>query len=176
MKNCSQCGVQYQQRGRASLYCSDLCNFWNRTDKRSDSECWFWNSSLKNGYGQLRLIDGGWTYAHRLSWEINKGPIPFGKEVLHNCPGGDNKSCVNPAHLWIGTQKQNVHDYISKGRKAVLRGEGHPLSFLTDKLVRKIRRTRLTTGLGYRKLSKMFGLSRQHIREIVLMRIWKHVR
>jgi hypothetical protein len=70
--------------------------------------------------------------AHRFAWEIAKGPIPDGLGVLHNCPGGDNPACVNVAHLWLGTQAENMADMAAKGRhysktkpELVARGDRH---------------------------------------------------
>ncbi len=70
-----------------------------------------------HGYGRAS-VGGVRMYAHRLAWEIANGPIPPGLEVCHNCPDGDNPTCCNVAHLWLGTQAENVADMITKGRAA----------------------------------------------------------
>jgi hypothetical protein len=54
--------------------------------------------------------------APRVSWKLHYGPIPDGKDVCHNCPTGDNPSCVNPKHLWLGTDSENIKDMYAKGR------------------------------------------------------------
>ena len=74
--------------------------------------CWNWTGSTRNGYGQ---IGRNFTklYTHRLVWQLAYGDIPEGKCVLHHC---DNKCCVRPSHLFIGTRKDNTHDMIKKGR------------------------------------------------------------
>lgn len=77
--------------------------------------CWIWNGALrKDGYGILK-INGRCDGAHRYSYEISKGEIPTGLFVCHKC---DVPSCVNPEHLFIGTQEDNMKDSVSKGRKS----------------------------------------------------------
>ena len=65
------------------------------------------------GYGQLRM-DGKLDYAHRIAWRLRRGNIPEGLRVLHHC---DNTLCVNPAHLFVGTQLDNIRDMWEKGRQ-----------------------------------------------------------
>ena len=74
--------------------------------------CWIWTGSQLRGYGQFWL-GGKLHIAHRVSWVLHVGPIPFGLHALHKC---DNPSCVNPEHLFLGTAKTNVHDMMDKGR------------------------------------------------------------
>lgn len=77
--------------------------------------CWEWKKSLRNGYGVIGLgrADEGIEYAHRISYTICVGPIPDGLCVLHRC---DNRMCVRPDHLFLGTRADNNHDMQSKGR------------------------------------------------------------
>lgn len=96
---------------------------WSRVDKngpipdhRPDlGPCWVWTGSKHRGrqHGQIGLRAGVLLWTHRLSWELTNGPIPGGLFVLHHC---DNPPCVNPDHLWLGTQRDNVADMVAKGR------------------------------------------------------------
>ena len=89
--------------------------FWAKVDVRGDDDCWEWTGCRKpSGYGQLNLGKGKPRgAAYRLSYEWAKGPIPEGQVVMHSC---DNPPCVNPAHLSVGTQRDNALDMVSKGR------------------------------------------------------------
>lgn len=112
--------------------------FWRHVE-RGDG-CWLWTGNHnQKGYGQLRLgRTGGAISTHRFSWALHNGPIPNGLFVLHHC---DNPSCVNPAHLYVGTQRDNVRDAINRGRwvSPQPRVTGTRQRRLTDDQVRQIR-------------------------------------
>lgn len=78
------------------------------------TDCWEWTRSTNNvGYGMFRYRKGLMRTAHRVSYEMHKGPIPDGMIVCHTC---DNPKCVNPDHLWLGTRRDNYNDMVAKGR------------------------------------------------------------
>ena len=91
--------------------------FWELVDRRPNNECWEWAGSLRKAscrwYGQFR-IDRKLRASHRVAWEIAYGAIPRYFQVLHNC---DDTTCVNPAHLSIGTNRDNVDDRMKKRRE-----------------------------------------------------------
>lgn len=94
-------------------------HFWDKVDREGpvhptlNTNCWVWIASRnKKGYGHLRAR-GTIAYAHRLAWELKRGPIPEGLWVLHRC---DNPWCVRPDHLFLGTHKDNVADCTAKKR------------------------------------------------------------
>ncbi len=95
---------------------SIINRFWPKVKVDQPDKCWEWKACKLPpcGYGLLSDVKGKSPLrAHRVSWEIHNGPIPKGLHVLHNC---DNPSCVNPAHLAVGTQKDNIMAASSRGR------------------------------------------------------------
>ena len=146
-------------------------HFWSRVEKTADG-CWNWTGSKNiDGYGRVG-IDGKTFSTHRLSYSLFNGDIPSGKSVLHHC---DNPPCVNPEHLFIGTQADNVRDCASKGRIRVgnRKGERHPTAKLTEDQVNQIR---FYSGyLTQEWLANYFGVARQTVGDIITRRIWKHI-
>jgi hypothetical protein len=147
--------------------------FWEKVDKRGPDDCWLWTGSKKNGYGSLRV---GRTNipAHRFSWELHNATIPSGMRVLHNCPEGDNPSCVNPAHLFLGTQADNIADMEAKGRAVHVSGESSGMTKLTEVQVRAIRE-RAAQGERQVNLAREFEIDPSHIFNIVNRKSWKHI-
>lgn len=140
--------------------------FWAKVDRRSDDECWPWTGGVAaNGYGRFTL-NGDTGYAHRHSLML-AGVDPTGMFVCHHC---DNPTCVNPAHLFLGTPADNGADMVRKGRSS--HGEQHPCAKLTEDTVVQVRRLRLQ-GLGVQRITERTGLSRSLV--FSALRSWKHV-
>jgi hypothetical protein len=145
--------------------------FWSRVAKGDG--CWLWSGKTNgSGYGTL-MVDGMMRRAHRVAWELTRGPIPEGLCVLHRC---DNRRCVNPDHLFIGTYRDNRRDCVSKGRHANngKPGESHYRTKLTEELVREIRR-RYADGMTRTELAEAYELRYAHVDKLVLNRSWRHI-
>lgn len=140
--------------------------FWAKVNK--DGECWEWTGAADyDGYGQLK-IKGKMHTAHRMSWELANGPIPRGEGphgtcVLHKC---DNPSCVNPAHLFLGTHQDNVTDKVTKGRQSHTRGSAHGNSKLSESQVSAIRYSFSTGVSTLKELAEMYPVSLRQIGRI----------
>lgn len=107
---------------------------------------------------------GNLVRAHRISWELHRGPIPEGQHVLHRC---DNPGCVNPDHLFLGTPATNQQDCIAKGRYRCGRK-------LTDSAIIAIRKAR-AVGITVKDLMKTHDVDRKTIYNVIHHRTWKHV-
>lgn len=121
------------------------------------SECWYWiGSKNKHGYGQVGFK--GQNKAHRLSWLMFNGEIPEDMKVLHRC---DIRNCVNPDHLFLGTQNENIKDMDSKGRRksSPKSAEENPMSKLNRNLVKEMRLLYSETDLSYKNIGKIFEIS-----------------
>lgn len=152
---------------------SFLERFWSKVDLSNTSGCWNWTASTNHkGYGQ---INSGKKVlrAHRVSYEMTNGLIPKGLNVLHSC---DNRKCVNPAHLRIGTSKENTNDMDSRGRRvnSPQPGENNAQAKLTEKEVLMIR-TQHAQGVSQRALGREYGVDNTTISLIVTRKKWKHI-
>jgi len=134
-----------------------------------DGECWRW-TAFKNwdGYGVFGVKSKA-IGAHRAAYMIFSGDIPAGLCVLHSC---DRPWCVNPAHLYVGTQLENVRDRVVRGRSGSLRGEAHGRAKLTSGDVANIR-AEIAAGAVQRRLAERYGVTPTTILGIKRRRIWK---
>lgn len=128
--------------------------------------CLLWIGSRTGlGYGRF-WFDGRTWLASRMAWFLERGSIADGLIVLHKC---DNPPCVNPAHLFLGTYKDNVADSAHKGRRATL--DRHGRSKLTSPEVAAIRAAR-ATGEAERVIAKRYRISQCQVSKIVLFQSW----
>ena len=145
--------------------------FWSKVAKRGDGDCWLWVASRTNsGYGRFRYQDKMQS-AHRFAYRYLVGPIPDGMYVCHCC---DNKLCVNPDHLFLGTAVDNVHDMDAKGRRANRKGIAHSMAKLTEVDVLEIRR-RVAFGETQATVAKDYRISESSISFIVKRQRWTHI-
>lgn len=143
--------------------------FWARVDCRGADECWTYVGQLNHkgyGFGWFRFGDYVTRSAHRASWIIHHGS-PGNLHVLHSC---DNRRCVNPKHLFLGTNAENMADMTAKGRSAC--GTRQAKARLTDDAVRAMRGATGTTAA----IARQFGVSHGAARAVLTGRTWKHVK
>lgn len=148
----------------------------------SKEGCWEWTAfTMSSGYGTytdlrfVKMFGMKTMLAHRLSWSFFRGKIPEGLQVLHKC---DNPKCVNPDHLFLGTQKDNIADCIQKKRHSPPPhwcGDEHPRSKLKADDVREIRK-RIASKESRELLAGEFGISGAQLSRIVHRQSWGHIK
>lgn len=148
-----------------------LARFWERVDKTSHPNgCWLWIGSLRsNGYGRLHW-SGKTALAHRVSYEIENGAFSRELDVLHKC---DNPQCVNPEHLFLGTDLDNNRDMMQKGRARYLHGEQLPQAKLSKEKVQEIRERYAAGGVYQYELAREYGVAKSSISYIINRINWK---
>ena len=191
MKYCVTCG------GKVSgcrHYCSDSClpmglvidgRFWAKIKNSSWASCWPWLAGTdKDGYGNFEIRkDGKFTCerAHRIAWQVWRGPIPPGKCVCHRC---DNKACCNPSHLFVDTNSGNMKDRDSKGRQAKgsrhgMYGNGHLVAREKSGMHKftwndiPMIRLLAVAGASYPFTAKRYGVTPNAIGSVVRGKTWK---
>jgi len=139
---------------------------------RQENDCWdFDGFHDQGGYGKFRY-NGRQIAASRAAYIFYIGPIPIGMCVLHVC---DNPGCVNPSHLKIGTNLDNITDRNNKNRNAHPIGEKHPKAKLTDLMVKEIK-MRVAFGDTHAKVAKEYMVSPACVDLIIEKRTWRHVK
>lgn len=154
-------------------------SFWTRSIPEPNTGCWLWTGSLSiHGYGQLTW-QGKVRRAHRVAWEMSRGPIPpraghHGTCVCHRC---DNRLCVNPDHLFLGSNGDNVRDMLRKrrGRNGGARGEAIGRAKLTESQVRDLRANH-AAGATFSDLGRRYGVTRVAVAKAVRGATWAHVK
>lgn len=198
---CAQCGRPFAPRRPTRRYCSVQCSternrrplairFWEKV--RKTEGCWLWTAArLPSGYGVIGngVERGAMAYAHRVAYELSKGPIPQGYFVCHTC---DNPPCVNPDHLFAAPPSGNHADMDGKGRGFVprLTGDQHPARLhperlargeksgrarLTEAAVRDIRTRHADNGISGAALAREFGVSKRTVLLILRRETWAHI-
>lgn len=146
----------------------DTAYFASRSKKNDATGCIEWTRHISDtGYGTLKYKQKQWT-AHRFFWQFQNGKIPHGMIVCHKC---DNRKCINPEHLFLGTTQDNVTDKMNKGRFVASIGERSGLSKLTELQVRQI----LEDTRPQTKIAKDFGISQSNVSIIKCRVTWRHV-
>lgn len=141
--------------------------FWTKVERKGEG-CWQWTGAInRNGYGSI-IVGGKVKTASRVAYELAVGPIPAGAFVLHHC---DKPLCVNPAHLYAGTHRDNMADKKNRGRTRGAVGERNTKAKVSDSVVREIRSSTAATKL----LAARLGLHKSTIERIRSGRSWRHV-
>jgi hypothetical protein len=151
--------------------------FMDKVSPEPNSGCWLWDAfTREDGYGQFRF-NGRTQSAHRVAWQLYNGPLSRGASgsgvcVLHRC---DNPACVNPEHLFIGSNADNVQDMVNKGRNQRCRGADASRSKLIDADVIAIRHF-VKSGVPQNKIAIMFNVDNSTISDIKRRKSWSHLK
>ena len=151
---------------------NDLLRFLSYINKDCKNNCWEWMaSSDQNGYGVFWLKDR-LHKAPRASWMLLVGDIPSGMNICHHC---DNPSCVNPSHLFLGTQADNVRDMVNKGRNkggpGAKLGQSHHMAKLNEDLIIAARQ-RISNGEKLTHIAKEYGCNHSTLSVAVRGKTW----
>ena len=168
-RRCRACGKDMpKQRNK---FCSDACSFQSKVKIEESTGCVLWVASVaRDGYGSF-YARGKLIPAHRAAFRMAYGEFNESLNVPHRC---DNPRCVNPDHLFLGTQAQNVADMLRKQRHVPSRGVANGRSKLTDEIVRDMFVLR-SKGQSFESIGRIYGVSRVTVSSIVKRLAWRHV-
>jgi hypothetical protein len=145
--------------------------FWDRVGPEDERGCWPWIGDKNGGYGRFECDDKK-IPAHRFAYALLVGPIPDGLYVCHHC---DNTACVNPKHLYAGTQAENVADMWRRGRSHDRRGIGNSRAQLSERDVLEIRAAYAAGGITQRELSQRYRVCPSDVCHIITRKSWRHL-
>lgn len=175
-RSCRECGKSFVGKGVKREFCSTICKLLGTIDKKNG--CWEWKGDLHpNGYAYTTNYETNKKeHVHRVSYRIFKGEIPEGLYVCHRC---DNKKCIAPDHLFVGTAKDNMQDAKQKGRLEHIKlmqpkGEKNASSKLKEIEVREIKKL-ISEGVKRSTISRKFNVSWTVIDSIKRNKTWRHV-
>ena len=138
-------------------------NFRKKFTEGAPQSCWLWRGAGSDGYGHVKVgstMEG----AHRVAYRLFVQPIPRGAHVLHAC---DERRCVNPAHLHVGTHADNMREKAERGRAVAQRGAANPRALLTRAQVVEVRRLYRPRAVSITVLAERFGVARSSIHRII---------
>ena len=162
--------MKYKAKNLKLIWPTPKQRFWKYVDKKSNDKCWNWTGCCdKDGYGHIG-VNGKLIRSHRFSWILKNGTVPDEIYVLHKC---DNPKCVNPSHLFLGTQQDNIKDKIYKNRQA--KGEKNGSSKLTVNQVKQIRHLCREGQLTQVKIGKIFHINQTTVSRICTIKNWRHI-
>ena len=165
---CKFCEKDFDKKANEEA-CSLKCRLMSRIEIKDS--CWVWKGWVSpKGYGYIR-VGNNCKSTHRVSYEVFIGDIEKGMCVCHTC---DNPSCINPEHLWIGSNQDNAIDREKKGRGRNNKGENHGRSKLKESDIPTILKL-LEDGIYQREIARRHGVHQATIFRVSKKKSWKHV-